>query len=168
MINFLNFDKGFQKWIGYADVKSAPIHFYVQRNSPFSTTLTPIPFDLALVNEGNAMDLTSGIFTAPRTGIYFFSFTGQAFFPSSTSRVWLGVNLYLNNGLIGKGYASEANTVSGQSSTLTLQSTLNLKSGDKVWMMITDTSSGEYLWDTTSHYTHFTGFMLEEEIVASL
>jgi hypothetical protein len=25
-----------------------------------------------------------------------------------------------------------------------------------------------YLYDSSSHYTHFTGFMLEEEIVASL
>ncbi|EFX82867.1 hypothetical protein DAPPUDRAFT_316307 [Daphnia pulex] len=41
-------DAGFQKWIGYADVKSAPVHFYVQRNSSFSDEFTPIPFQLAL------------------------------------------------------------------------------------------------------------------------
>jgi hypothetical protein len=80
-----------QRRIGYADVKSAPVHFYVQRESKFSTLDTPIPFDLAVVNEGNAMDLTSGTFTAPRKGIYFFSFTGQAIFPASSSKVWLGV-----------------------------------------------------------------------------
>jgi hypothetical protein len=42
-----------QKWIGYTDVKSAPVHFYVQRNSPFDIFGTPIPFDLARVNDGN-------------------------------------------------------------------------------------------------------------------
>jgi hypothetical protein len=67
-----------QKWIGYADVKSAPVHFYDQRNSSFFKEKTPIPFDLAVVNEGNAMDLASGKFTAPRPGIYFFSFAGLA------------------------------------------------------------------------------------------
>ncbi|EFX75990.1 hypothetical protein DAPPUDRAFT_249619 [Daphnia pulex] len=36
-----------QKWIGYVNVKSAPVHFYVQRNSTFNTQSTPIPFDLA-------------------------------------------------------------------------------------------------------------------------
>jgi hypothetical protein len=70
--------------MGYADVKSAPVHFYVQRNSYFDTKDTPIPFHLARLNEGNAMDLTSGKFTAPRPGIYFFSFTGTARFESSS------------------------------------------------------------------------------------
>jgi hypothetical protein len=56
--------------IGYADVKSAPVHFYVKRESDLDTENTPIPFDVAVVNEGNAMDLTTGIFTAPWPGIY--------------------------------------------------------------------------------------------------
>ncbi|KAI9563481.1 C1q-like adipose specific protein-like protein [Daphnia sinensis] len=37
----------FQKWIGYADVKSLPTYFYVQRNSNFNTVGVPIPFQLA-------------------------------------------------------------------------------------------------------------------------
>ena len=165
---FLHNQKDFQKSIGYADVKSTPVHFYVQRNDHFSTFGTPIPFDLEKVNEGNAMDLTSGIFTAPRPGIYFFSFTGEAYFPASSSLAKLGVYLYLNGGQIGSGYVSEANTVANQLSPLTVQSTLNLKSGDQVWMAIQWQSTGAFLWDTGSHHTHFTGFMLQEEIVASL
>ena len=165
-----------QKWIGYNDVKSASVHFYVQRNSDkrkkFNTTGTPIPFDLAVVNEGNAMNLTSGKFTAPRPGIYFFSFTGLAQFqifrfPVSSSYVRLGVSLHLNGGRIGTGYVAETNTP-GQSSPLTLQSTLNLKSGDQIWVAIAWQSTGASLFDNFNHHTHFTGFMLEEEIVASL
>ncbi len=158
-----------QKWIGYVDVKSAPVNFYVQRNSSFATTNTPIPFELAVINEGNAMNLTSGIFTAPRPGIYFFSFTGLAIFVNSTIRIFLQVGLYLNGSLIGSGHVDEQNTISVDFSQLTLQSTQNLKKGDEVWLVITYISPGVILVEEIGrHFTHFTGFMLEEEIFASL
>jgi hypothetical protein len=161
--------KGFQKWIGFADIKSAPVHFYVQRNSPFNAMFTPIPFDLALVNEGNAMDLASGKFTAPRPGIYFFSFAGTARLESSSSSVDFYSRLYLNGNVIGSSNVYEYNGPVHQYSPLTLQSTLNLKKGDGVWVTIDYTGSSTYLYDDMYyHYTHFTGFMLEEEIGASL
>jgi hypothetical protein len=154
-----------QKWIGYADVKSTPVHFYVQRNSPFNKTETPIPFDLALVNEGNAMDLRSGKFTAPRPGIYFFSFVGVAHLTSS-SFAWFYSDLFLNGNRIGSSRVRENVNPVNQWSPLTLQSTLNLKKGDQVWVQFT--YSGSYLHDSGNHFTHFTGFMLEEEIFDSL
>ncbi|XP_046645819.1 uncharacterized protein LOC124336165 [Daphnia pulicaria] len=162
-------DGGFQKWIGYVDVKSAPVHFYVQRNYSFYTQDTPIPFDLALVNEGNAMNLTSGKFTAPRPGIYFFSFAGAAYSKSSSYSVYLYSSLYLNGNRIGSSNVEEYNAPVDQNSPLTLQSTLKLKTGDRVWMQIEYTyGSTSFLYDISSHLTHFTGFMLEEEIIASL
>lgn len=157
---------GFQKWIGFNDVKSTPVYFYVQRNSGFTRLSAPIPFSRALVNIGNAMNLTSGRFTAPRSGIYFFSFTGLADFPSSSSiGVYLKVDLYLNGRPIGSGRVEEANTVSQQWSPLIIQSTLNMKMGDRVWLQIVDKSSEEVtLFDNAERYTHFTGWMLQEDI----
>jgi hypothetical protein len=130
--------------------------------------LTPIPFDLALVNEGNAMDLASGKFTAPRPGIYFFSFAAVGHLKSSSSYVDFYSRLYLNGNVIGSNFVVEYKDPVDQFSPLTLQSTLNLKKGDQLWVEIGPSGSSSYLSDSSSHFTHFTGFMLEEEIVASL
>ena len=145
-----------------------PTYFYVTRISPFSTTNTPIPFDLAKVNIGNAMELASGKFRAPRPGIYFFSFTGHAFFYQSVSELELAISLYLNGNRIGWAEVEEANTSDGQFSPLTLQSTIKLKAGDQIWLQIVSVSEGVVLFDRRNPYTHFTGWMLEEDIVASL
>jgi hypothetical protein len=119
---------------------------------------------VAVVNEGNAMDLTSGKFTAPRPGIYFFSFTGEAYL-SSIADFWS--YLYLNGNRIGASRVSQNNGPVNQLNPLTVQSTLNLKTGDQLWVTIEYTGDS-YLLDNSNHYTHFTGFMLEEEIVTSL
>ena len=76
----------------------------------------------------------------------------------------------MNGDRIGSGWVEEANTVAAQLLPLTIQSTLNLKKDDQVWLEIpeNDLSTGVYLYDSIYHYNHFTGFMLQEDIVASL
>jgi hypothetical protein len=90
-------------------------------------------------------------------------------FPVSSSLFYLGVSLKLNNNSMGLAWVQDANTVAGALNPLTLQSTLKLKKGDAVWVEITSSMpSGVNLFDNGNHHTHFTGFVLEEEIVASL
>lgn len=152
-------------------MKSAPCYFYVQRNYGFDQTETPIPFDREVLNVGGAMNLTSGIFTAARTGKYFFSFTGLAFLPGySSSRVYINIVLYKESDLIkdyvGRGYSDENNIEDRGYETFSLQSILQLQARDKIWLQINGMSHGVYL--SGGAYTHFNGWKLEEEISQSL
>jgi hypothetical protein len=115
------------------------------------------------------MDLTSGKFTVPRPGIYFFSFTGTArlYSSSMSNSVDFHSNLFLNGNVIGSSHIHEGNYPVKQWSSFTHQSTLNLKKGDQLWVEL-DTYGRTGLHDTSHHFTHFTGWMLEEEIGASL
>ena len=145
----------------------------MQRNGPFSATNVAIPFDVERVNLGKAMELT--FFRAPRKGTYFFSFSGLASFPVTTSpdRAHLGIVLYFGGISIARVQTEESNTVANQFSSLSLQLTLELGKDENIWLQIDIMSSGAVLYDNTTsegggHWTHFTGWMLEEEIAVSL
>lgn len=162
--------KGFQQWIGFASVKRSPTYFYVQRRSYFYTVGVPIPYEITKLNIGGAMDLPSGKFTAKAKGTYFFSWTGMAAFqPSNTTKIGLGIRLYLNGNQdankIGSTYVSDTNT-GYQISPLTLQSTINLMPGDKVWLQIYTADTVMSLYDSNWYYTHFTGWLLDEDLSA--
>ncbi len=154
-----------QKWIGYNDIKSLPTYFYVQRSTPYLFVNVPIPFHFEKLNVGNAMNLITGKFTAPRAGTYYFFFTGVAQFPKSPTLLQLGVSLCLNGQKIGMGWVGEANTANLQSSPLAIQSTVNLRPGDQVWVQIFTMSVGVLLFEYSDYYfTLFSGWILQEDI----
>ncbi len=153
---------GFQKLIGYVDVKSLPVYFYVRLGPSFSAVNVPIPFNEEKLNIGGAMDLTSGIFTAPRTGTYFFSFSGMASFPTANDRHILYVRLHLNGNI--NGIIEADNISSGQMDVFNLQSTLHLNAGDTIWITIDTLGTGVQLYGYGKN--HFTGWLLIEDIQA--
>ncbi|EFX82472.1 hypothetical protein DAPPUDRAFT_241138 [Daphnia pulex] len=126
-------EAGFEKKMGFVDVQSVPTYFLVTKNETFNSLNMSISYTTEKLNIGGAMDLSSGKFTAPRTGTYFFSFTGMIGFPTSSSSVpYLILGFYLNGVEIGSGWNDEANTVVTQEVTVVLQSTVNLQAGDQV------------------------------------
>lgn len=62
--------------IGNIDVKTTEVHFYVQRTSSYFLNNAVIQFDKERLNIGGAMDMSTGIFSAPGDGIYQFEFNG--------------------------------------------------------------------------------------------
>ena len=130
-----------------------PINFYVQRNSSFDKQDVPIEFNVELVNSGGAMDLRTVIFTAPRPGIYFFSFSGIS--------NDISIGQYVNNKRISSGYGTTSS-----SETFIVQSALHLNAGDKVSVKIFD--GGALYDDNDNHYTHFIGWLGQVEISSCL
>jgi hypothetical protein len=153
--------EGFQKWIGFEDIISSPTYFYVQKTINFNQANTPIPFEVEILNVGGAMNLQTGKFTAPRTGKYFFSLSGTGYFPASSSGLYMDLHLVKNDSRIAKAHSDSVSSAS-QYETFSLQSTLQLQVGDQIWVDISSISAGAYI--RGSGFTHFTGWLLQEDI----
>ena len=81
--NYCDFSKsptdiGYDTQYGFVDIKSSPVGFFVTRHSRWSTVAT-IPYENVYLNLGSGMNLTSGVFTVPKAGIYDFTFKGTGF-----------------------------------------------------------------------------------------
>ena len=142
-----------EKFIGYNDVKTVPgVFFYVQRNNWYSSPdkATVIPYELERLNIGGAMNLATGVFTAPVNGRYHFSFTGIG---SKSSDNY--VDLRVNGVKVGRSHAPSENY------NMPIFATLRLTKGDTVDTYL---SAGALNDSSDSHYTHFSGFLLEEDL----
>jgi hypothetical protein len=143
------FYAGFQTFIGYADVKSTPVYFYVQTNVHHSTVNTAIPFEVTRTNVGNAMNPSTGIFTAPRPGKYFFTYSGI-----SNINDWSHIVLQLNGVLLGTAH-SVSNT-----DTFSHHATLQLSQGDQIRLFLTHGS----VYGDGNLFTSFVGILIEEDV----
>lgn len=156
---------GFEKWIGFADVKSAPTFFHVQRSTEFREGGVPIPFEYFFINKGEGNNLGSGIFSATRTGTYFFSLASLAILSadSSSSQSFV-LSLYKNDEIIDyDGAELSVGNNNTQFAVLTIQTMLELKSDDEISLKISSKSPESYLL----YVRYFSGWMLEEKLSIS-
>lgn len=146
--------------IGYVDVKSDPVYFFAQRSTSYTaTTVEPstVPFQTVQNNVGSAMDVTTGVFTAPKRGVYLFEFMAN----DTPGGERLMVNLYKNDERIASTYADNHGAAP-------IPSILDLAEGDQVMVkidspdMTTPTLFGNATW--VRNFVHFTGVLLEEDI----
>ena len=141
---------GYETIIGFNDLKTSPgVYFYVQRNTTYSINETVIPYQLELLNVGNAINLTSGIFTIPIDGRYHLTFNALSNAANSL------VQLRLNGLTIASSFATE------KLDEMPISATLPLKRGDQVCIFM-------YIgpiYDDNNHYTQFNGFLIEQDLI---
>ena len=103
------------------------------------------------------MNITNGIFTVPKSGIYHFSFVA---IKERDDKIhdWLVIYLRKNGENIGQAFA----TGYAGSYTTALTSTLELKKGDKIDLYKT---TGEIYDNGMGLHTHFTGWLIEEDSI---
>ena len=146
-------DADIENKIGYVDVKSSSgVYFYVGRNSIYSTTGTVIPYVVAQLNIDGAMNLASGVFTAPVSGRYQFNFVALAKVDVTD------VIFRLNGGGIASGFGRF------EYYNLAITATLDLKKNDRIDTYLV---RGSIYDDKYFYYTQFTGILLEEDLVLS-
>ena len=116
----------------------------------YATAKTVIPYEIEKLNIGGAMNLATGIFTAPVKGRYFFSFTALSW----ATNIAHYLTIRVNGAKLGTLYAPN------ERYNMPISATLDLKIGDKVDMWL---DSGT-LDDNGGHYTFFSGILLEEDL----
>jgi len=143
--------------IGYLDIKSTPgVYFYVQRNTAIGDTNQPqvVRFNIERLNIGRAMNMATGVFTAPKPGIYQFAFS---LLKDAYTMGFIQVHLRFNNKtIIGKAFSGNG----FYSSLVSFQSVLRLKKGDSIHLFKKD-GTLDYHEDFLHH---FSGFLLEEDL----
>jgi len=101
------------------------------------------------------MNLASGIFIVPVSGIYYFSFSGVKCYGSST---YLFIHLQVNGVNIGWALNRGGDVLD----TISLSASLRLQASDKVNLY----KDGGMLFETfNDHSTHFTGWLVEEDLI---
>ena len=127
--------------------------FHVTRLTSFTKYNSTLTFEKNILNIGGGMNMETGIFTAPKPGIYHFAFNGL----KDSSMRHLNIDLRRNNEIIAR--ASGTNKVGHF--MVTLQATLNLAASDKVELF----KYGGAILDKNGGYTQFIGSLLEEDLV---
>jgi len=147
---------GYETRIGNNDIISSPAQFFVQRNTRWSTLNTPMPFQITRLNVGNALNIETGIFKAPKAGTYSFFFR----FMQSNINASSYFQLELNGNSIGHNWGGSP---FGSYHSNAVQAILKLKVGDEITLNL----KGGELYDDGNLHTYFSGILLEEDLVIS-
>uniref|UniRef100_UPI003AABB66A cerebellin-3-like n=1 Tax=Centroberyx gerrardi TaxID=166262 RepID=UPI003AABB66A len=134
------------------------------RKVAFSTALTDeglvgnfgeeitLIYSKVFTNTGQAYNSTTGVFTAPVGGVYYFRFTAVGYYTTS----WTGVKLYRNDTYLM--WNAERPTDNEDTHTYISNAlVLELQPGDAVYMNL---PAGQMIYDDQNSFSTFSGFLL--------
>jgi len=104
------------------------------------------------------MNLATGVFTVPVNGIYHFELSGLKTYGDVS---FLYLQLQVNGASIGASFSPHLDNSDQFISLSGISASLRLKTGDQVRLFKT----GGTLFDDGNHYTQFTGWLVEEDLV---
>ncbi|XP_039638143.1 multimerin-2-like [Perca fluviatilis] len=116
---------------------------------PYSTP-TVLKFSKVFTNYGAAYSPTTGFFTAPQKGVYYFRFT----ICGHTAEGHMGVQLFLNGRLMMSNLQSRYN---GHFEYLSNAVTLELNVGDELHLVLPQEHA---IFDNNTNHSTFSGFLL--------
>jgi len=142
------------------DVKSKPVHFYVQRSESFTLTDIVIPFDIELLNIGDMPWIRQLEVLLPFVhtvdGIYPFEFSALK---DTNNESDIIVSLEVNDVEVGSTYATALPNYMGLSG---INAYLRLKTGDQVTLYKIFYG---HLRDFCFRFTQFSWSLVEEDIL---
>ena len=140
--------------MGYMDIKTSAVYFHVRRKTIFSEVQKTIPFEIENLNIGNAMDMKSGVFKAPKAGVYYFTYSGTKRNTASDTNVDLRLN--------GKEIARGHSTGMHGSLTMSIHATVKLQVGDEISLFLTE----GVIFDMDIYpLSNFIGLLVEEDLI---
>uniref|UniRef100_A0A8C4XC18 Cerebellin 18 n=1 Tax=Erpetoichthys calabaricus TaxID=27687 RepID=A0A8C4XC18_ERPCA len=142
----------FDKQVGSQDVAFTALLGRTDCYGPFTSSNT-VPYKLVLVNNGNWYNPSLGVFTAPMSGIYRFSFTSSSL-EGQGRKIYHQLNLMRNTEVMVSTWEDNYEDLEDSASQSVM---MRLEPGDQVYVRL---QAGRYLCGDAFRQNSFSGHMV--------